>query len=55
MPPFRFSDIWWDARVLRRLDALAALGDVTTVGYGERLILWAALRSKVTLLQAHMS
>jgi hypothetical protein len=31
-----FSDINRDARVLRQLDVLAELGDVTTVGYGER-------------------
>lgn len=31
-----FSDIAADARVLRQLDVLAELGDVTTIGYGER-------------------
>lgn len=31
-----FSDINRDARVLRQLDVLAELGDVTTVGYGEQ-------------------
>lgn len=31
-----FSDITADARVLRQLEVLAELGDVTTVGYGER-------------------
>jgi hypothetical protein len=30
-----FSDINRDARVLRQLDVLAELGDVTTVGYGD--------------------
>ncbi|MBP2364688.1 hypothetical protein [Pseudonocardia parietis] len=30
-----FSDIAADSRVLRQLDVLAELGDVTTVGYGE--------------------
>ncbi|GGS21114.1 glycosyltransferase [Actinokineospora fastidiosa] len=31
-----FSDINRDARVLRQLDVLAELGEVTTVGYGDR-------------------
>jgi hypothetical protein len=31
-----FSDINRDSRVLRQLDVLAELGDVTTVGYGEK-------------------
>ncbi|GAA1392482.1 glycosyltransferase family 4 protein [Pseudonocardia kongjuensis] len=30
-----FSDITADARVLRQLDVLAGLGDVTTIGYGD--------------------
>ncbi len=31
-----FSDINQDARVLRQLDVLAELGDVTTLGYGDK-------------------
>ncbi|HVV17813.1 MAG TPA: hypothetical protein VHF06_00150, partial [Pseudonocardiaceae bacterium] len=31
-----FSDINRDSRVLRQLEVLAELGDVTTVAYGER-------------------